>query len=120
MRYNRRFLLTTVDDISMPLSQQQKKRFRSIGHHLKPVVIISENGLGKGVIEETNRALEDHELIKIKLAVFDREAKHQLIEMVCQETGAELVQTIGKVALIYRPAAKPKVRLSNLLRFQEI
>ena len=103
----------------MALTQDQKKRFRKIGHHLKPVVTVADKGLTEGVLNELERALEDHELIKIKLAVLDRDDKAAITEAVCQETGAILAQTIGKVALIYRPAKKPNPKLSNLLRFQE-
>ncbi|MCG8315348.1 MAG: ribosome assembly RNA-binding protein YhbY [Pseudomonadales bacterium] len=104
----------------MALTQDQKKRFRKIGHHLKPVVTVAENGLTEGVLNELERALEDHELIKIKCAVMDREDKAAIIEAVCEETGAIIAQTIGKVALIYRPAKKPNPKLSNLLRNQEV
>ena len=104
----------------MAVSPQLKKRFRTIGHHLKPIVIVSENGLGEGVVQEINRALEDHELIKIKLAVMDREDKAPLIEAIIEESQAELIQSIGKVILVYRPAQKPKEKLSNVLRYQEI
>ena len=104
----------------MAVSPQLKKRFRTIGHHLKPVVIVSENGLGEGVVLEINRALEDHELIKIKLAVMDREDKAPLIEAIIEECQVELIQSIGKVILVYRPAEKPKEKLSNVLRYQNI
>ena len=104
----------------MAVSPQLKKRFRTIGHHLKPIVIVSENGLGEGVVQEINRALEDHELIKIKLAVMDREDKAPLIEAIIEESQAELIQSIGKVILVYRPAQKPKEKLSNVLRYQNI
>ncbi|PCJ35419.1 MAG: ribosome assembly RNA-binding protein YhbY [Moraxellaceae bacterium] len=100
----------------MPLAQDQKKRFRQIGHHLKPVVMVAEKGLTKNVLNELERALEDHELIKIKLAILDREAKRTTIDTICKHAGAEIVQTIGKTALIYRAAKKPNPKLSNVLR----
>ncbi|MCX4027975.1 ribosome assembly RNA-binding protein YhbY [Endozoicomonas sp. SM1973] len=100
----------------MALTAAQKKRFRTIGHNLKPVVTIASNGLSAGVLEETTRALADHELIKVKFAVGDREAKKAFIGELCKEVGAELVQTIGNIALIYKPAKEPNPALSNLLR----
>ncbi len=102
----------------MALSQDQKKRFRSIAHHLKPVVMIAEKGLSEGVLAELERALEDHELIKLKVNVLERDDKKLIIEEVCLQTRAELVQTIGKVAVLYRPAKKQNAKLSNLVRFQ--
>ncbi|WP_237066531.1 YhbY family RNA-binding protein [Microbulbifer guangxiensis] len=100
----------------MPLTADRKKALRTVGHGLKPVVTVAGKGLSEGVLEELNRALEDHELIKVKLMVADRELRHQIIGELCEKSGAELVQEIGKIALIYRAAEKPNARLSNLLR----
>jgi len=105
---------------AMALSQDQKKRFRSIAHHLKPVVMIAEKGISEGVLAELERALEDHELIKLKVNVLERDDKTAIIEEVCQQTGATLVQAIGKVAVLYRPAKKQNPKLSNLVRFQAL
>ena len=44
----------------MPLTQEQKKQFKTIGHHLKPVLIVADNGLTDGVQAELERALSDH------------------------------------------------------------
>ena len=100
----------------MPLAQDQKKHFRQIGHHLKPIVMIADKGLTENVLNELERALEDHELIKVKLAVLDREAKQAIISTICETSKSELVQSIGKIALIYRAAKKPNPKLSNILR----
>ncbi|HLT03945.1 MAG TPA: ribosome assembly RNA-binding protein YhbY [Pseudomonas sp.] len=102
----------------MALSQEQKKQFKSIGHHLKPVLTIADNGLSEGVMAELERALVDHELIKIQLRVAEREDRQALIEALCRDAGCELVQSIGKVALVYRKNPTPNRHLSNLLRFQ--
>lgn len=103
----------------MPISQEQKKHFQAIGHHLKPVVIIAKNGLSEGVISELARALADHELIKIKLAITSVEERKQLLEELSQTVTCEIVQNVGKTALIYKPAAKPNRKLSNILRYQD-
>ncbi len=100
----------------MALEQAKIKQLRAIGHRLKPVVIISENGLTEGVANELERALNDHELIKVKYAFEDRDAKRTAIDETINKTGAELVQTIGKIALIYRIAKKTNKKLSNLHR----
>lgn len=103
----------------MPINQQQKKHFKAIGHHLKPVVIIAKNGLSDGVISELERALNDHELIKIKLEVATPEDRKQLTQEITQTVSCEIVQNIGKTVLIYRKAAKPDRKLSNILRYQD-
>jgi RNA-binding protein len=93
------------------------KQFRTIGHQLSPVVIVA-NGLSDNINAEINRALKDHELIKIKVHAEDRDEKKQLVAEICKNSGAELVQLIGHVALIYKAAKNPNPKLSNLLRLK--
>ena len=100
----------------MSLSPEQRREYRAIAHNLKPVIIVGDKGLSEGLQEELERALNDHELIKIKVARQDRETRHEAITALCESSGAELVQTIGKIAVILRRAKKPNPKLSNLLR----
>lgn len=97
-------------------ADQDAKRMRAIGHKLKPVVIIAGKGLTDGVIAEIDRALTDHELIKIKLAADSREARTELTKQISERTGAELIQSVGHIALMLRRAKKPDPRLSNLIK----
>ena len=94
----------------MNLAQSQKKQLRSIGHSLHPLVTVASKGLSENVMTEIKRALFDHELIKVKFSVGDREVKITLIAGMCKQTGAALVQSIGNVALVYlsNPDADPK------------
>ncbi|MBA2780345.1 ribosome assembly RNA-binding protein YhbY [Billgrantia kenyensis] len=102
----------------MSLSQAQKKAFRSIGHHLNPVVTVSENGVSEGVLAELDRALSDHELIKVKLALPERDDRAAMLEELLAASGAECVQTIGKMALLYRKSPQANPKLSNVKRFE--
>ena len=100
----------------MSLSPEQRREYRASAHNLKPVIIVGDKGLSEGLQEELERALNDHELIKIKVANQDREARQEAITALCESSGAELVQTIGKIAVILRRAKQPNPKLSNLLR----
>ncbi len=100
----------------MKLNPILKKRFRTIGHQLKPVVTISSKGVTDLITQEIGRALEDHELIKIKINSPDRDERTAIIEEIIEKNGALKVDTIGKILLCYRAAEKPKAKLSNLLR----
>ena len=100
----------------MALAQTKIKQLRTIGHRLKPIVTVSENGLTKGVLAEMERALNDHELIKVKYSFENREAKKEAIKKTLEKTGSEKVQTIGNIALLFRLAKKTNKKLSNLHR----
>jgi len=102
----------------MPLTQEQKKQYKSIGHHLKPVLTVADNGLTEGVLTELERALGDHELIKIKVNILDRESRLEAIAELCKAGKAELVQVIGKMALLYRKNVNVNKQLSNIHRFK--
>lgn len=104
----------------MSLNQDQKKRYRTIGHQLNPIVTIGDKGLSDTVLAEIERALDDHELIKVKVVTEDRDDKKLLIKAMVEQTGATLVQTIGHMALILRKVAKPNPKLSNLKRFEHL
>ena len=97
-------------------SNQDIKQLRAIGHKLKPVVTVAGNGLSEAVVAEIDRALSQHELIKIKLVVGGKDAKTAVTEELCERAGAELVQSIGNVVLVLRRTADPDPRLSNLIR----
>ncbi|MCC6374976.1 MAG: ribosome assembly RNA-binding protein YhbY [Moraxellaceae bacterium] len=100
----------------MSLSIAEKKRFRQIGHQLNPVVLLGGQGLTETVMAEIERALEDHELIKVRIGGEDREARRAAIAEIAQTTNSQAVQIIGKLVLLYRAAKKPNPKLSNILR----
>ena len=100
----------------MTISQDRKKTLRSIGHKLNPIVTVAGNGLTENVLIEINRALDDHELIKVKYAVGDRDLKKELLTETEKATRAILVQSIGNIGLFYRPAKEPDPKKSNLQR----
>lgn len=87
----------------MQLSARQKKHLRALGHALKPVVILGAGGASAAVVAELDGALGHHELVKVKVRAGERGMRNQLIDGLCQATGATLVQQIGHMALLYRP-----------------
>ena len=97
------------------MNTKLKKRLRTIGHELKPVVTIAGKGLSDSVMAELNRALDDHELIKARING-DRDERREIIGMISDIEDITLVQSIGGVVLLYRPAREPNPALSNVLR----
>ena len=96
----------------MTITATQKRFLRSKAHHLKPVVMIGQHGLGENVMNEINLALDVHELIKVKLGVGDREEKKATLGKIIDISRAELIQSIGHVAVLFRRNnKKPKIEL---------
>lgn len=93
----------------MTLNSKQVRYLRSAGHALNPVVMIGNNGLSETVLNEIDRSLNAHELIKIKVAGDDRTLRVQMLQEICDKLGAAAIQRIGKQLVIYRPAAEPKI-----------
>lgn len=85
------------------LTNNQKKFLRSMGHTLKPVVMVGQHGLTESVLTELQSTMSKHELLKIKIRSQDRDEKQQMIEQIIKFSQAHLVQVIGNVVVIYRP-----------------
>jgi RNA-binding protein len=98
-------------------TSKELRQLRALAHKLRPVVTIAGKGLSDTVLEELDRALNDHELIKVKVAVGDREQRESVIAEACERSNASLVQRIGNIATLLRanPQADPKK--SNLHRY---
>jgi RNA-binding protein len=86
----------------MPLSEAQRKHLRRLGHDRNPVVLVGQAGLGPNLVAELDRALRDHELVKVRARVGDRAERDRILSELAAATGSELVQRIGHVALLYR------------------
>jgi RNA-binding protein len=82
----------------------KKRSLRARAHKLKPVVIVGASGVSRSVIAAIEQALDDHELIKVRVNADDRAARRALIDELCVTCRADLVQTIGHVAVLFREA----------------
>ena len=94
-----------------------KKALKAIAHHLNPIVTIGNLGLSTSVIAELNRAISDHELIKVRLNIVDRKLRVEFVNEVSQLLDAKIVQQIGKVVVLYRPNEGSRPALSNITRY---
>lgn len=103
MRYKSRFV---------SLTGKQKRFLRGLGHGLAPVVQLGKDGVTEGVLEAVDQALDDHELIKIRIgqnALVDRK---DAAAALAHETGADVAQVLGNTVLLYREHPdEPTIRL---------
>ena len=94
------------------LSNPQKRYLRGLAHDLKPILMIGAKGVTPSVLAELELALEQHELVKAKVAAEDRESRDALIATLAEQSGATLVSRIGHTAVLYRRSKdKPLVIL---------
>lgn len=107
------------------LTPAQRRALKSRAHHLEPVVIIGDAGLTPAVMLEIDVHLKSHELIKIRVAGDDRDARTAMIGIISEVLDASLVQHIGKILVMYRPKPveskdkklpKPKTRVRESRR----
>ncbi len=83
------------------ITSSQKRKLKSLAHKLKPVVLIGQKGITESLVKAVDKALEDHELIKVKFIDL-KDEKVELLEKVISDTKSFLVNLIGNTAIIYR------------------
>jgi RNA-binding protein len=84
------------------LTPSERKALKAKAHKLDPVVHVGAKGLTEEVIAEIDRALHAHELIKVRAASLDRDAREEAFGRIAEKTGAQAVQHIGKVFVLFR------------------
>ncbi len=89
------------------LSPTRRRELKARAHALDPVVLIGGAGLSPAVLAEIDRALKSHELIKVRVNGADRLGRETILAEVCKQTGAQPVQHIGKVLVVFRQNLKP-------------
>jgi putative YhbY family RNA-binding protein len=109
----------------LSLSVTQRRDLKARAHALHPVVIIGNAGLTPAVLDEIERSLKSHDLLKIRVMNDDREARAAILQEVCEVLKAGPVQHIGKVLVVYRPldipiAKAPKRRSGKSLTKKQI
>jgi RNA-binding protein len=95
------------------ITPKQRAFLKSRAHHLKPIAFVGKEGVTDSTVRSVQEALNTRELIKVKVLeaapVNVREGGAALAEAL---PGAEVVQTIGRVAVLYRRhPEKPELEL---------
>lgn len=89
--------------MSVTITPRQRATLKARAHSLETIVLVGHAGLTDAVAGETDRALTAHGLIKVRIGLADRAERAQTIEALCARTDATLVQSVGKVAVLWRP-----------------
>ena len=91
------------------LTGSDRRHLRSLAHALDPVVQIGAAGVTPNVIAALDRALSDHELVKVRIAR-ERDERRAIADQLADETHSAVAGLIGHVAVLYRPAREPERR----------
>ena len=94
--------------MSIVLTSAQNRFLRGQAHDLKALLQTGGKGVTPAFLAELEEVLERHELIKVKVASEDREARDAMIADITQKTGSALVRRIGHVAILYRPSKEKR------------
>lgn len=87
----------------LDITSQERSALRSAAHPLRPVVLIGDRGLTESVLKEIDLNLKAHQLIKVRVAGDDREARVAMLETICETLSCANVHHLGKTLIIYRP-----------------
>jgi RNA-binding protein len=91
------------------LQGRQRRYLRGLGHHLDPVVQVGKERISEGLVGALDAALEQHELIKVRLAESLAGDRHRIADALAEAAAAELVQVLGRTLLLYRRRATDPV-----------
>lgn len=95
----------------MTINDHQKRYLKGLAHPLKPVVMIGNKGLTDNVHAEIDNALEQHELIKVRVSGLEKADRLAMIDAISLKSSSNIVMTIGHIAAFYRPAKEPVIKL---------
>jgi RNA-binding protein len=93
------------------ITNKQKRQLKALAHHLSPVVHIGKEGLSLNLIQNIQNALDAHELIKIQVLKSCVTPLTELTLDISHLTNSDLVQSIGKTLILYKPSKDKKIRL---------
>ena len=83
------------------LSGLQRRFLRARANPLRALVQAGDAGVSPGVLQAIDAALEDHELVKVRLR--QPEDKKAQAEAIAKATSSALCGLVGHTVILYRP-----------------
>ena len=78
----------------------QRRHLRKLAHRLRPVVHVGAAGVARPVLAALDRALTDHELVKIRL--HEPQDKSALADALAEQSDSLLCAVVGHTVILYR------------------
>jgi len=92
----------------MAITSKQRAALRSMANTMETILYIGKDGVTPNTIKEAYDALEARELIKCCVQQGAPLDAREACQLVCEQTGAEPVQCIGRRFVIYRESRDNK------------
>lgn len=95
------------------LTNKEKNYLRKLANHLSAIFQVGKEGLNTNQVKGINDYLEAHEIVKVSLLKScDAEVMEVALDL-CSALKAELVQTVGRSIILYRPSKKKLINLKE-------
>ena len=94
------------------MTSKQRAMLRGMANTMEPILHIGKEGITAGTVQQTEEALEARELFKGTVLQGCPLSAREALQQLCEETGAEPVQVIGRRFVLYRPSREnPRITL---------
>ena len=90
----------------MHLSSGRRRELAAKGNRLKASIIVRADDLSDSAVEHVRQAFGEDELIKVRFSANDRNECIRAADDLAERVPCELVQRVGRVALLYRSQEK--------------
>ncbi|QEI05557.1 hypothetical protein FXN63_06660 [Pigmentiphaga aceris] len=87
----------------LDITSQTRSALRAAAHPLKPIVLMGDKGLSDAVLQEIDRSLSAHGLIKVRASAKDRAERDELLNAICEAVSCAPVHHLGKIFILFRP-----------------
>ncbi len=93
------------------LNGKQKRYLRALAVNERAIFQIGKDGLSKELYTSLKEALKARELVKVAVLKTCEVDMNEIAVELCANTGAQLVQKIGKTLVLYKQSKERKIQL---------
>lgn len=96
------------------LNSKQRAELRGMANSIDPIFQVGKGGVNDQLIRQVDETLEKRELIKLTALETSPESSREAADKIAEETGADVVQVIGRKFVLYRKSKEnQKIFLKN-------
>lgn len=101
------------------MTSKERAALRAQANSLEPIIQIGKDGISDNLIQQADDALDARELIKIRVHLETApESPKEFAQKLAEALGADVIQVIGGVIVIYRKIDKEKINAKKQERLK--